>query len=75
MPGWVKDAVDEWTSAAGISGGIIFRRINKEGKVWGPGLTSKAIWHVVKTAAKRGGLQNLAPYDLSYVLSLLCSEF
>jgi site-specific recombinase XerC len=51
MPGWVKDTVDEWTAAAGISEGIIFRRINKEGKVWGPGITSKAIWRVVKAAA------------------------
>jgi len=37
MPAWVKNVVDEWTSAAGISEGIIFRRINKEGKVWGLG--------------------------------------
>ena len=72
MPGWVKDAVDEWTSAAGILGGIIFRRINKEGKVWGPGLTSKAIWRVVKTAAKRCGLQNLAPHDLRRTCARLC---
>src|SRR5512136_1111778 len=72
MPGWVKDAVDEWTSAAEIPGGTIFRRINKEGKVWGPGLTSKAIWHVVKTAAKRGGLHNLAPHDLRRTCARLC---
>jgi len=72
MPGWVKDAVDKWVSAARISEGVIFRRINKEGKVWGPGLTSKAIWHVVKAAAKRGGLQNLAPHDLRRTGARLC---
>ncbi len=27
---------------------------NKEGKVWGPGLTSKAIWHVVKVVEPTG---------------------
>ena len=64
MPTWVKKAIDDWTAAAEISEGVIFRRISKEGKVWGPGITSKAIWHVVKAAAKRGGLQNLAPHDL-----------
>ncbi len=72
MPSWVKSAVDEWASAAGISEGIIFRRINKEGQVWGPGLTSKAIWHVVKSAAKRSGLQNLAPHDLRRTCARLC---
>jgi site-specific recombinase XerD len=72
MPGWVKDAVDKWVSAARISEGVIFRRINKEGKVWGPGLASKAIWHVVKAAAKRGGLQNLAPHDLRRTCARLC---
>jgi integrase len=72
VPAWVKDAVDEWTSAAGISEGIIFRRINKEGKVWGPGITSKAIWHVGKSAAKRGGLSNLAPHDLRRTCARLC---
>ena len=72
MPAWVKNAVDEWTSAAEISEGIIFRRISKEGKVWGPGITSKAIWHVVKSAAKRGGLTNLAPHDLRRTCARLC---
>jgi integrase len=72
MPGWVKGAVDEWTSAAGISGGTIFRRINKKGKVWEPGITSKAIWHMVKAAAKRGGLQNLALHDSHRTCARLC---
>jgi site-specific recombinase XerD len=72
MPAWVKKAVDEWTTSAGISEGVIFRRISKEGKVWGPGITSKAVWHVVKAAAKRGGLQNLAPHDLRRTCARLC---
>jgi integrase len=72
MPAWVKNAVDQWTSAAGISEGIIFRRINKEGKVWGPGITSKARWHVVKSAAKREGLPNLALHDLRRTCARLC---
>ena len=72
MPAWVKNAVNEWTVAAGISEGIIFRRINKDGKVWGPRITSKAIWHVVKSAAKRGGIYNLAPHDLRRTCDRLC---
>jgi integrase len=72
MPAWVKNAVDEWILAAGISEGIIFRRINREDKVWGSGITSKAVWHVVKAAAKRGGLPNLAPHDLRRTCARLC---
>ena len=72
MPAWVKKAIAEWTMAEGISDGIIFRRISKEGRVCGPGITSKAIWHVLKAAAKRGGLQNLAPHDLRRTCARLC---
>jgi len=72
MPGWVKKTIDEWAAAAGMSEGIIFRRISKEGKVWGPGITSKAIWHVVKAASKRSGIQNLAPHDLRRTCARLC---
>ncbi len=72
MPTWVKKAINDWTAAAEILEGVIFRRISKEGKVWGPGITSKSIWHVVKAAAKRGGLQNLAPHDLRRTCARLC---
>jgi len=72
MPAWIKKAIDEWTSTAGISQGTIFRRISKEGNVWGPGITSKSIWHVVISAAKRSGLQNLAPHDLRRTCARLC---
>jgi integrase len=33
IPSWVKDAVDAWTDAAGISGGRLFRAIRKNGAV------------------------------------------
>ena len=64
VPAWAKSAVDKWTEAAGISTGRIFRRVNRFGKIWGEGITPKAIWHVVKAAALRAGIQNLAPHDL-----------
>jgi site-specific recombinase XerD len=72
MPAWVKKAVDEWTTAAGISEGNIFRRIARDGKAWGPGITSKSVWHVVKAAAKLGGFQHLAPHDLRRTCARLC---
>ena len=61
MPVWVKAAIDEWLAKAHITGGQIFRRINKNGSVWGAGITPKAIWHVVKSAARQAGIKDLAP--------------
>jgi len=62
---WAKRAVDDWTTAAGINGGAIFRRVSRLGTIWGDGITPKAIWHIVKAAAKRAGISNLAPYFLT----------
>ena len=61
VPGWVKRAIDAWIASAEISGGTIFRRVNRMGKVWGDGITPKAIWHIVKGAAQRAGIKNPAP--------------
>ena len=64
VPSWAKASIDEWITASGIADGKIFRRIDKNGKVWGNGITPKTVWHVVKTAAKRAEITNLAPHDL-----------
>ena len=42
------------------------------GKLWGAGITPKAIWHVVKAAAKRAGIDKLAPHDLRRSCARLC---
>jgi site-specific recombinase XerD len=72
VPIWAKSAIDEWGTAGGIIDGKIFRRINKNGKVWGSGITAKTVWHVVKAAAKQVGLSNLAPHDLRRSCARLC---
>jgi integrase len=64
--------VDEWSAAAGINGGVIFRRVSRLDKIWGAGITAKAIWHVVKAAAKRADIKNLAPHDLRRTCARLC---
>jgi len=71
VPAWTKRAVDEWTTAAGING-VIFRRVSRMGNVWGDRITPKAIWHVVKAAAKHAGITNLAPHDLRRTCARLC---
>jgi site-specific recombinase XerD len=72
VPVWAKRALDEWTAAAGINGGVIFRRVSRLDKIWGAGITAKAIWHVVKAAAKRADIKNLAPHDLRRTCARLC---
>jgi site-specific recombinase XerD len=71
VPAWAKRAVDEWAAAAGING-VIFRRVSRVDKIWGDRITPKAIWHVVKAAAKRAGITNLAPHDLRRTCARLC---
>jgi site-specific recombinase XerD len=47
-PIWAKHAVDEWTAAPGINGGAVLRRVSRLDKIWGAGITPKAIWYVVE---------------------------
>jgi len=72
VPVWAKRAVDEWTDASMISTGALFRRVGKLGKIWGAGLTPKAIWRIVKAAAERADIKNLAPHDLRRTCSRRC---
>jgi site-specific recombinase XerD len=72
VPLWAKQVVDEWTAAAEIGDGSVFRRVNRFGRIWGSGITPKAIWHIVKGAARRAAIQNLAPHDLRRTCARLC---
>jgi len=72
VPEWVKRAVDEWTAVAEITEGNVFRRVNKGGRISGIGITPKGIWHIVKAAAQRAGILNLAPHDLRRTCARLC---
>jgi site-specific recombinase XerD len=72
VPDWVKAAVDEWTKAAGVGEGRVFRCVSRKGSVWGNGITEKVIWHIVKACAKRAGIQQLAPHDCRRSCARLC---
>jgi len=69
---WVKNHVDAWTAAAGITHGRVFRAINKAGHVWGNGMSAKVLWDVVCAAAARAGIEKLAPHDLRRTCARLC---
>jgi integrase len=74
VPGWVKSAVDAWTSAAELQNGTLFRAIGKTGKVQGCGFTAKVIWSIVREAAGSCGIGVIAPHDLRRTCARLCHQ-
>jgi integrase len=72
IPQWVQSAVDAWTTAAAITGGRVFRAINKAGRTWGDGMSPKVLWDVVRVAAAHAGIEKLAPHDLRRTCARLC---
>jgi integrase len=72
IPHWAKQALDEWISAAGVTGGKIFRAVGKTGKVWGFGICENVVWYVVRRCCQRVGLEHIAPHDLRRTCAKLC---
>lgn len=72
IPAWVKAALDQWTAAAGVREGRIFRAVARAGKVWGRGISQNVVWYVVKACCERAGLEHIAPHDLRRTCAELC---
>jgi len=72
IPKWVKDAIDSWTSAAGITNGRVFRAVSRVGTVWGTGISENVVWHVVSNRCNKGELEHVAPHDLRRTCARLC---
>jgi site-specific recombinase XerD len=72
VPQWVKQALDQWITAAGIMDGKIFRAVTKRGKVWGKGISQNLVWCVVRSCCKSAGLEHIAPHDLRRTCAKLC---
>ncbi len=74
VPSWVKSAVDEWTKAADLQNGPLFRAIGKTGTVSNCGFTAKVVWSIVREAASGCGLGIIAPHDLRRTCARLCHQ-
>lgn len=72
IPDWVRERLEDWIMAAGIQDGKIFRKVDRLDRIWGEGLSVKAVWHIVKDSAKQAGLPNIAPHDLRRSCARLC---
>jgi integrase len=68
----VKTALDDWTAAAGITDGRIFRAVARTDKIWGNGISQNVFWYVVKNCCERAGLHHIAPHDLRRTSAKLC---
>jgi site-specific recombinase XerD len=74
IPNWVKAALDQWTLAANVTDGKIFRAVARLGKVWGCGISQNVVWYVVRSCCGRVGLEHIAPHDLRRTCAKLCHD-
>jgi site-specific recombinase XerD len=74
IPEWVKTALDQWTEAARVTEGRVFRAVARTGKIWGQGISQNVVWYVVKTCCERVGLKHIAPHDLRRTCAKLCHD-
>ena len=74
VPGWVKSAVDAWTSSAGLQSGVLFRPVGKTGKVRSTGFTAKVILSIVRKAAADCDFGVVAPHDLRRTCARHCHQ-
>jgi len=72
IPEWVKAALDQWTRAAAVTEGRIFRAVARAGKVWGKGISQNVVSYVVKGCCERAGWEHIAPHDLRRTCAKLC---
>jgi site-specific recombinase XerD len=72
IPAWAKHALDEWTTAAGITERRVFRAVSRAGRVWGKGISQNVVWYVVKGCCEKAGLERIAPHDLRRTCAKLC---
>ena len=72
MPTWSKNAIDAWTTEAGVTEGHLFRPINRGDQVLGDRLSEKVVWQMLKSYVVAAGLPDIAPHDLRRTTAKLC---
>jgi len=73
-PAWTKVAIDEYAANAGLRDGIVFRPINKSGRVTGERMTEQAIYNVVLQYANKISVGKIAPHDLRRTFAKLAHK-
>ena len=74
MPSWTKSAIDSWIAAVDIRDGLVFRAINKGGRLTGTSMTPRAIFQMVQRFGAEIGEPKLAPHDLRRTFAKLAHK-
>lgn len=74
IPNWTKAAIDDWSHKAGITGGLIFRAVNKGDRVVGSGITPQAIYNIILRYAEQLKSKGVAPHDLRRTFAKLAHK-
>ena len=74
MPTWTKVAIDGWTSAVGLTGGPVFRPVNRRDTISGERMSEKVVWQLLRPVyAEAAGLfRNSGPHDLRRSCAKMC---
>jgi len=74
MPNWTKAAIDAWSKAADVSGGLVFRAVNKGDRVTGDSITPQAIYNIIAGYAEELKNKGVAPHDLRRTFAKLAHK-
>ncbi|MGI8839021.1 MAG: tyrosine-type recombinase/integrase [Pyrinomonadaceae bacterium] len=74
MPNWAKAAIDEYASKAELTEGIVFRPINRGGRITGERMTEQAFYNMVIQYAEALGFAKIAPHDLRRTFAKLAHK-
>ena len=74
MPAWTKVAIDAYAGSAELRDGIVFRPINKGGRILGDRMTEQAIYNVVLYYADKVSIGKIAPHDLRRTFAKLAHK-
>lgn len=74
MPNWTKAAIDAWSKAADVSGGLVFRAVNKGDRVTGDSITPQAIYNIIVRYAEELKNKGVAPHDLRRTFAKLAHK-
>ena len=72
IPNWVKAALDQWTRAAGVTEGRIFRAVAGRERCGAKASRRMLCGTWSETCCERAGLEHIAPHDLRRTCAKLC---
>jgi integrase len=73
IPGWVKQGINTWMTAACVEDGRLLRAVSKGGKAK-ESMSRWAVWSVVEQSAREIGIERFGAHDLRRYAEALPQE-